>query len=218
MTEDKLQAALALHQSGQLEDAEQAYLDIVVDESDNAEALKLLGVLSCQLEKFEEGVSYLEAAVDLEESVAEYHQALGHAYLVSGKVDEGIAALNKAGELDPGRDEVFGALGDTYQHIQNFPEALRAYQRATVIAPDNIRYRIGAGLCAVFTEQYEAATEYLEQALSENQGIPQIFYGLALVKAQKGQSKDAAELMAKAEALDPDNSEYKRLREEYAAA
>lgn len=218
MSEEKLQAALELHQAGKLEDAEQAYLDIVVDESDNAEALKLLGVLSCQLGKFEEGISYLEAAVELDDTIAEYHQALGHAYLVSGKVDQGIASLSKAGDLDPGRDEVFGALGDTYQHLQRFPDALRAYQRATVIAPGNVRYKISAGLCCVFTEQYEAATEYLEDALSQDQSIPQIYYGLGLVKGMQGDPKGAEELMAKACDIDPDNPEYKRLREEYGAA
>ncbi len=218
MDDDLLQKALNLHQTGDLERAEKAYLDLAMDYPDNADVLKLLGVLSCQLRKFDEGVNYLEAAVELDGSVAEYRQALGHAYLVSGKVEEGIASLNKAGELDPTRADVYGALGDTYQHLGDFPQALRAYQRAVVIDPDNTNYRIGAGLCAVFTEQYEAATEYLEQALKETDSIPQIYYGLALVKSAGDDKKSAAELMSKAEALDPENPEYRRLREEFAAA
>lgn len=218
MDEDLLQKALKLHQAGQIEEAEKAYLDLVVDEPNNADALKLLGVLSCQLQKFEEGVSYLEAAIELDGSVAEYHQALGHAYLVSGAVEKGIASLNKAGELDPTRADVYGALGDTYQHIGDFPQALRSYQRAVVIDPDNVNYKIGAGLCAVFTEQYDAASEYLEQALSVTDSIPQIHYGLALVQSASGDKKAAAALMEKAEALDPNNPEYERLREEFEAA
>jgi tetratricopeptide (TPR) repeat protein len=218
MDEDLLQKALQLHQSGDLEKAEAAYLDIVLDDPNNADVLKLLGVLSCQLSKFEEGVNYLEAAVELKGNVAEYHQALGHAYLVSGKVEDGIASLNKAGDLDPTRADVYGALGDTFQNIGDFPQALRAYQRAVVIEPDNVNYKVCAGLCAVFTEQYDAAEEYLEQALADADTLPQIYYGLALVKSARDDKVAAAELMSKAQALDPQNPEYKRLREEFAAA
>jgi len=218
MDEDLLQKALNLHQAGQIEEAEKAYLDLVVDDPNNAEALKLLGVLSCQLQKFEEGVNYLEAAIELDASIAEYHQALGHAYLVSGAVEKGIASLNKAGELDPTRADIYGALGDTYQHIGDFPQALRAYQRAVVIDPDNVNYKIGAGLCAVFTEQYDSATEYFEQALTVTDTIPQIHYGLALVQSASGNNQAAVELISKAEALDPENPEYKRLREEFEGA
>ena len=210
--------ALSLHQTGQIAEAEQAYLDIILDDPGNAEALKLLGVLACQQSNFEEGITYLEAAIENDSSMAEYHLALGHAYLVTGKVEDGIASLTKAGELDPGRAEIFGALGDVFQQVVNFSEALRAYQRAIVLEPDNINFRVGAGLSAVFAGHHEAATEYLEQALTEDKTIHQIHYGLALLKAESGDKSAAAELMAKANTLEPNNPEYQRLKAEFPAA
>lgn len=218
MTESAIEKALSLHQSGDLEAAEQSYLDILVDDSRNAEALKLLGVLSCQLSKFDDGISYIEAAIEVDDTVAEYHYALGHSLLSIGRVEDGIKALMRAGELDPSRADAYGSIGDTFQHLQNFPEALNAYQRAAAIEAGNVKYQIGAGLSAVFSGKYELATTYLEKAASESDDIPQVFYGLALVKEAEGDIPGAKELMAKAVALDGENPEYKRIYDQYAAA
>ena len=218
MNTSQLEQALLLHQSGKFEEAEQAYLDIVLDDPGNPEALKLLGVLACQQDQFEQGLTYIEAAIENDPTVAEFHLVLGRVHFAMGKVENGIASLLKAGELDPGRSEVFGTLGDVFQQVQNFPEALRAYQRATVIDPDNVNYRIGAGLSAIFSGQHDAATEYLEQALDEDKSVPQIHYGLALIKAEAGDKSAAAELISEACALDPNNPEYQRLHAEFITA
>jgi tetratricopeptide (TPR) repeat protein len=216
MIEPKLEQAFNLHQSDQLDEAEQAYLDILMDDPKNAEVIKLLGVLSCQKGQFDDGISYLQAAVEIDDTVSEYHLVLGHSYLSVGKVEEAIASLTKAGEIDPGREDVFAALGDAFQNVQNFPEALRAYHRAAEIEPTNIQYRVNAGLSALFSGQTDLATKYLEQTASENDAIPQIPYGLAILMADAGDRVAAHELMSKAVALDPENPEYLRLQKEYA--
>ena len=217
MTVATLESILELHQAGQMTEAEEGYLDILAEDPSNSEVLKLLGVLSCQKNEYEEGINYLEAAVDLDDSVAEYHFALAHAYLAFGEVEKGVDATLKAAEIDPGRADIFGHLGDTYQKISNFSGALTAYQRATVIDPDNHRYKVCAGLCAVFTGQHDSATEYLEQALESGEEVSQAHYGLALIFAEAGDNTAAVSSMAKALALDPGNSEYQRLYDQYQA-
>ena len=217
MTDATLQSILELHQDGQIAEAEEGYLDILSEDPSNSEVMKLLGVLMCQKDDYEEGINYIEAAIDIDDSVAEYHFALAHAYLASGEVDKGIASTLKASEIDPGRADIFGHLGDTYQKTNNFVGALTAYQRATVIDPDNQKYKICAGLCAVFTGQHDSATQYLEEALENGDEIPQVHYGLALISGESGDNAAAISSMAKAIALDPANSEYKRLYDEYQA-
>ncbi len=212
---EKLDIALKYHQEGQLDKAEEIYLEIIVEETKNAEALKLLGVLSCQKNKFDDGINYLDAAIELDEHNAEFHLVLGNAFLHKGEVDKGIISLKRASELDPSSAEIFATLGDTYQKVKNFHDALAAYQRANVIEPDNIKHIICAGLCAIFTGQHEAAREYLEQALEKDNSIPQIHYGLSVINAEGGNKEEAIDLMNKASELDPDNPEYKRLIEEY---
>ncbi|MBT7450481.1 MAG: tetratricopeptide repeat protein, partial [Rhodospirillaceae bacterium] len=175
------------------------------------------GLLACQRGKLEDGLNYLEAAVEVDDSVAEYHVALAHGYLATGKIEEGIASLAKAGEIDPSRADVYGTLGDTFQKILNFPEALRMYQHAMKVDPANTNYRVGAGLSAIFSGQHDVASDYLEQASTESDDVPQIYYGLALIKADAGETKAAHELISKAVALDADNPEYLRLQSEYAA-
>ena len=213
--DEKLDIALKYHQEGQLDKSEEIYLEIILEQPQNAEALKLLGVLSCQRSKFDDGINYIEAAIEIDDQNAEYHFVLGNAFLHRGDVEDGIASLTKAGELNPGSAEIFATLGDTYQKITKFHEALNAYQRATVIEPDNVNHTICAGLYAIFTGQHETASEYLEQALEKNSVIPQIHYGLGVIKAETGNKKEAVKFMHKALELDPENPEYNRLVQEY---
>ena len=217
MNTSQLEQALSLHQSGDLEAAEKAYLDIVMDDPGNAEALKFLGLLACQQNNFEEGIAYIEAAIENDSTQAEYHLVLGRALLASGKVEEGITSVIKAGEIDPSRAEIFATLRDTYQHVQNFPEALRSYQRAMAIEPENTKVRIGAGLSAIFAGQNDAAREYLEKANEEDQSFPQVYYGLALIDLEEGNKDEAAKNIEAALALDPDNPEYQRVQKTVAS-
>jgi tetratricopeptide (TPR) repeat protein len=216
MAETAIEQALSLHQSGDLDAAEQAYLDIVTDDSQNAEALKLLGVLACQRGKFDDGINYLEAAIQIDDTVAEYHFALGQGYVATGKVEDGIKAMLEAGRVDPARADIYGAIGDTFQQIHNFPEALRAYQRAIALDSKNVNYKVGAGLTAIFSSQLDMATEYLEEVISERDNIPHAFYGLALIKAESGDTQAAHDLISKSVALDGNNPEYQRLKTLYA--
>lgn len=214
MTTSTLEQAVALHKSGALVEAEEAYLSILNDEPENAESMKLLGVLNCQQKNYDEGISYLEAAVELAPSVAEYHQVLGHAYLADGKVNEGIKSLLTAGELDPGRAEIYTALGDTFQQIQQFDDALKAYQRALVIEPDVLQHRINAGLSAVFCGQTDVASEYLTQVTEADDSISAAYYGLSVLNAGAGQNETALQHISRALTLEPDNQEYLRLKAE----
>ena len=122
--DEKLDIALKYHQEGQLDKSEEIYLEIILEQPQNAEALKLLGVLSCQRSKFDDGINYIEAAIEIDDQNAEYHFVLGNAFLHRGDVEDGIASLTKAGELNPGSAEIFATLGDTYQKITKFHEAL----------------------------------------------------------------------------------------------
>lgn len=212
MNTSVLEQAVALHKAGNLEDAEQSYLDILVDDPENAEVLKLLGVLACQQGNPEDGISYLEAAVDADSNVSEYHLALGRAHFESGKFEEGIASAVKAGELDPGSAEVFATLGYFYQHVQGFAEAQRSYERASIIDPDNVKFQVGAGLSAYFASQHDVAREYLNKAVERDNTVSQAYYGLALLNADAGEVSDAQDMIGKALALDAENPEYQRLK------
>ena len=213
-----LEDALAIHQSGDLEQAEKAYLDIVMNDPGNSEALKLLGVLACQRQNFDDGISYLEAAIQNDDSVAEYHLAMARALLSTGKVEEGVASLTRASELDPGRAEIFATLGDVLQQVQKFGEALHSYQRALVIEPSNLKLIVNSGLCAVFAGQHETAREYLELAQSEDGSIPQVHYGLAMISAEADDKPGAKAHIDEALKLDPENPEYQRLQKEFSAS
>ena len=214
MNRSPIEQAINLHQEGKLEEAEKAYLDIIVDEPDNAEALKLLGIMACQQDDLEEGLAYLEAAIGAKPEESEYHLALGRAKFDSGDHEGGINSVLQAGEKDPGRSDVFATLGYFFQRVQDFPQSQSAYERAVVIEPENIGFRVGAGLSAFFAGEAETAQQYLSKAYETDNSMHQAAYGLALLNADAGDKVSALSFITNALIGDPNNEEYQRLQKQ----
>jgi len=73
----QLQQAIALHQQGQLAQAEGGYRAVLQSEPDNFHALHLLGVLLHQGGQHELAVEFIEAALRVDPNQAEVYSNLG---------------------------------------------------------------------------------------------------------------------------------------------
>lgn len=96
-----LDAAVALHQSGQINAAADAYRRILEQSPDDSNALHLLGVTSLQSGKPEQAVELIRRAIDVRPNVGVYHLNLAAALRALRRIDEAIAEAEKAIALDP---------------------------------------------------------------------------------------------------------------------
>jgi Flp pilus assembly protein TadD len=74
-----LQAALAHHQAGRLDEAEQLYRRVLAREPRHAAAFHLLGVTALQRGRLETAVEQISAAIRLNATRAPFHCHLGEA-------------------------------------------------------------------------------------------------------------------------------------------
>ena len=106
-----LESALTLHQSGNLQEAQSLYREIVRDDPFDSDALHLLGVTAHQQGRNDEAADYIFQAIAIRPMVAEFHNNLGSVLHAMSRSEEAVAAYEEAIRLAPDdADSHFNAL------------------------------------------------------------------------------------------------------------
>src|ERR1700712_3174799 len=95
-TSSDLQAALALHQQGRLQDALTRYNRILAEAPDHLEALRASGAASSQLGMHDTAADRFERALRIEPSNARGWAQLATTYEAQARYDDAVAALERA--------------------------------------------------------------------------------------------------------------------------
>src|ERR1051326_174276 len=106
-----LAAALAHHQAGRLQDAEQLYRQVLASDPAQADAWHLLGVLASQVGRHSVAVEYIGRAIALRDNEPSFHRDLGAAFKGLNKLDEVIRCYRPALDRKPDWAEAYNDLG-----------------------------------------------------------------------------------------------------------
>lgn len=155
--------ALAHHHAGDLTTAEQGYRAVLHRDRRHAGALHLLGVLAHQLDRHDEAVLLISAAVAVDDRPAEPHANLGLALHASGRVSEAKAAYRAALARRDSFPEAHNSLASALQETGDLPGAIRHYRRAIDLAPDYGPARVNLATALLASDQLDEA----EQAVRE---------------------------------------------------
>ena len=93
---NSLDEAVALHQSGRIDAAADAYRRILEQSPDDPNALHLLGVATLQSGQAEEAVRLITRAIEVRPNVGLYHLNLATALRSLRRIDQSIAEAEKA--------------------------------------------------------------------------------------------------------------------------
>ena len=99
-----LSAATALHQRGQMAEAENAYRSILQADPNHFQATYLLGVVLLQQRKFESAERQIGLAIRLQPNAAAPHYNRGVALTYLDRQEEALASFNAAIALKPDYD------------------------------------------------------------------------------------------------------------------
>ena len=133
---EALAIGLQHHRLGQMQLAEQIYLQIIAVEPNHADAIHLLGVIARQMGKYEVAVETIGRAIRLNGKVAAYHNNLGNALKDQGKLDEAAACYRRALELKSEYAEAHNNLAAVFKEQGKLDEAVAGYRRALKLKPD----------------------------------------------------------------------------------
>jgi predicted O-linked N-acetylglucosamine transferase (SPINDLY family) len=163
-----IQIAIQHHQSGRLAEAERIYRQILAQDPNHPEVLKLLGVLAAQVGKSDAGMELIRRAIRLKPDDAEAHNNLGVILRNKGKFAEAVAAYRQAIRLKPDFAEAHNNLGIALVDVGQLDEAMAAYRQAIRLKPEYAKAYNNLGNALKDVGQLDEAIAAQQQAVRLN--------------------------------------------------
>ena len=130
--------AIALHQAGDLAQAEKLYQQALLTEPASFAPRHMLGVIRFQQGRYPEAIDLIGAALKRNPQVAEAWINLGHVQAVVGDLEEAAASYAKALALAPGEPAVLDALAGVLWTLGRQDEALDCMSQLLAAAPQDV--------------------------------------------------------------------------------
>jgi protein O-GlcNAc transferase len=204
---DNLPAAVAIHRAGRLAEADALYVRLLAASPQNAEVLRLRGVLACQEDRFEPAVGYLRAAIELDSNNPLYHSNLGVALTGLGRLEDALAALQRAAELAPADKDIRYNMACLLQSLGRREEAVTAYEVLLAGAPDHADALSNLGLLLTQGGQAAQAVPLLRRALAHSPDLLEAHINLGLALHDLDRFDDAVACFRQALQASPDQAE-----------
>ena len=165
---DKFNAALELHQRGQLDQAESLYKRILKKAPNQPDTLHYLGVLEAQRNHHDSAIRLIGRAVDADPKNAVAHLNLGKVFRSARRYDSALAKFDRALVLDPDYVDAHMNRGIALCDLGRHKDALSSFERALAIKYDHADTHMNRGVALYEMGRYEEALQSLDQALKFN--------------------------------------------------
>jgi tetratricopeptide (TPR) repeat protein len=133
---DLFGAALKLHQSGRLVEAEALYRRTLAIRPNHADALHLLGVIASQTGRHHLSVQLIERAIQEDNNNPLYYSNCGLSLAALNRFEQALENYDRALAIHPDYAEALFNRGVTLQKLRRPHEALNSYDRAVAMRPD----------------------------------------------------------------------------------
>jgi tetratricopeptide (TPR) repeat protein len=131
-----LQQAVALQQNAAYAEAEELYREILTLRPKHFDAIQLLGALTLQSGRIEEGIDLLKKAVAINSMQAPIHSNLAFAYNALRRFKEGLASANRSLALQSNFVDALNNRGNALAGLDAPVEALASFERALKLRPE----------------------------------------------------------------------------------
>jgi predicted TPR repeat methyltransferase len=163
-----LQTAIAIHQSGDLEQAETLYLSLLEDDDfEQEELLHLLAILKAQKKELNQALDYIKQALDLDPNNTSFYNSLGNIYKHLKLKDKAIEAYYKAIELNHNAaHQPLNNLGNLLYEQDKLDEAIQHYQSSIRLKPNAPDTYFNLGIALKTQKKQKEAASAFEKTLS----------------------------------------------------
>jgi tetratricopeptide (TPR) repeat protein len=199
------QNGVRLHGAGRLQEAEQAYRQVIAAAPGHADSFHMLGVIASHCGQPEAAVACIDRAIALKPSAALYHVNRASALLALGRPDAAEDSCRAALRLKRDCAEACQVLGHALSDLGRPEEAIAAYNEALRRKPDLPDLHNNLGLALRQADHLEAAAEALRQAIRRAPRDIQAQGNLAGVLKELGRLPDAEASYREALRQQPDD-------------
>jgi Flp pilus assembly protein TadD len=194
-----------LHAAGRIAEAGQVYRQILAASPDHPEALDMLGVLFLQTGQPDQALWWINRALAVKGSSADFHLHHAHALLALGRSAEAQDAAKRAIQRKRSLAEAHQALGRALLLSGDHHAALKAFKDAVRLKPDLMDGLNDLGTAQHHAGQLEEAARTLTRAAINEPREPTILLNLSSVLKSLGRFTEAEAKLTAAARLAPSN-------------
>lgn len=157
---------------------------------DNFLFLKILGISSLQLNKFDETIIYLSKAISLNDQDIDIYINLGAAFINIQKFNEAINILEKSIIINNKNEMIYNNIGIAYTNLNNNNLAIINFLEAIKINPNYLDALYNLGVTYSIEGDYLNSNNYLTKVIKINNKYMQsmYYYGVNLRKLKDYES------------------------------
>ena len=189
--EDLFERAKALHIEGRLDEAEDAYLELLRADPEDFKAHNNLGTVYEDKMELETAVTSYRRALEISPDASPVHYNLGHALQRQGQLKAAIDAYEAS--LVPGTDnaDTYYNIGHAHHDLGNLEAAESAYRQAIESDPDHYQAWSSLGNILFDQSRMTDAEKHFRHALEINPNSAADYFNLGRVCEVQGKLKDA---------------------------
>lgn len=184
--EQALATAIKNHQSGNLQQAEKIYEEILSINPNHAETLHAQAIMACQRGQHAVAVTLFRKAIHGNPEKAAYHYNLGNALKDLGRFEEAVPCYGQALLLKPDYIEALNNLGTVLHNQGKFDEAISSYQKALRISPDHAETLYNLAVTLQSVNRLKDAVLCYQKALAAKEDFPEVYNRLGTIFHEQG--------------------------------
>ncbi|MES2262825.1 MAG: tetratricopeptide repeat protein [Pseudomonadota bacterium] len=202
-----LQQAVALHQRGDLQQAETLYAAVLRREPRNFDALNLMGVLARQGGATEDAIALIRQAIAADPGKAIAHCNLGAVLQDAQRHQEALDSFERALSLQPAYPMALCNRGNALRKLGRLEQALASYDAALALTPVYPEALCNRGVALQALGRAEEALHSFGRALENKPDHAPSYCGAAVALQSLGRYDEAQQAYRDALEIDPDYAE-----------
>jgi tetratricopeptide (TPR) repeat protein len=202
-----IRAAFNYYQSGNFQQAENIYREILTNQPNNVHALYFLGIISFQRGNYDLSIEYFKKVIYIDPRNGGTYVNLGDALREKKQIDEAIISYQKAIQLNPTLEDAYNNLGVCFKEKGLLDEALIYYQKALQLNPKFSSAYNNLGVVYNEKQQYDKAISCYQKAFQINPNSAETYNNLGCVLQDRGDFDSARVYFKKALQLNPNNAD-----------
>ncbi|MGF6596466.1 protein O-GlcNAc transferase [Paraburkholderia sp. GAS448] len=201
---ESLKAALAHHRSGELAEAKRLYEQILQAQPEHPDALHYLGLLACQVQQHEVGITLMERSIAVQaQPQPAYYNNLGNMLMERGRLAQAIEHYRRAVSLKPDYPEAHNNLGNALREARQPQASMLSCAQAIELRPGYAEAYNNLGNALQDLGELEAAAASYGKAVALRPAYAQAHNNLGNVQRAQGRRDEAIESYRQAVSLMP---------------
>jgi predicted TPR repeat methyltransferase len=161
-----LQQAVAKHQQGYLQQAEDLYVQVLQIDAQQFDALHLIGLIAKQRGDTQSAMNFFAKAIAINPRDAKVHCNLGATFQEIGNAQQALVCYDLALTLKKDYALAWNNRGNSLRSLHRYQEALDSFTKAMEIQLNYPEAFLNRGICLQELEEHEQALADFEDALS----------------------------------------------------